>query len=147
MKHPNPTKLREVAAKFREIYVNEKETKLDFGEAFVNQYGCKTVACHGGWACEVLKEGTPYDDGEGFYADGVQLLGDYVIGRTDMPRDFFRMDKWADENPNLWGNIEGIEMFSDIGYMAFDSTKEDCTLLTIADWYDAVATRIEELTC
>lgn len=139
MKHPNPTKLREVAAKFREIYVNEKETKLDFDMSYVKPTPCGTVACHGGWALVAI-EGLE-DSRRRPYAAGVQQLEQYL---TTNPN--WRFPLWAYENPDLWGNTYGIGMFFADGYKAFDSECFNCTLLTIADHYDAVAARIEELT-
>ncbi len=137
MKNPNPAKLREVAAKFREIYYNEK-TIVDFDMSYVKPTPCGTVACHGGWALVALSGIKNSIRKE--YSRGISRLSNFVMGDP-----LLDLAVWADSNDELWGNENGLYMFNSNGYIAFNSTRYECTLLTIADHYDAVAKRIEEL--
>lgn len=113
--HPIPDNLRTMADRFEELADAQKV--LDFSEPRVAQ--CGTVACHGGWAGVILAA----DVGD---SCGYDLL------------------RWADQNPELWGNPWGAKMFGSDGYFAFNikSPAISCTLQHIADHYREVAARI-----
>ena len=49
---------------------------------------------------------------------------------------------WAHQNPMLWGNCEGLDMFLGFGWVAFSRRSDECTLKDVGRWYLEVADRV-----
>jgi len=96
---------------------------------------CDTPACHGGWAAimyDVKWTGSP----GGFYFSGSDILAE-KLGFSSIEK----LEWWAKEYPEYWGNFWGALMFS--SNEAFNrSFKEALHLKAIADWYMNVAKRL-----
>lgn len=134
--HPIPDNLRTMADRFEELADAQKV--LDFSEPRVAQ--CGTVACHGGWAAVILVE----DVGNscGHFLQGAQTLAEFLRPGWG----WYDLEEWADDNPELWGNEYGVDMFNSDGYRAFGFDEPgECDLYDIAAHYRGVADRIEEL--
>lgn len=149
--HPNPDKIDMVMNRLEEMIAGRIGSEIDFTEIFIKEshltasehamkYTCKTVACHAGWlgyAC------LPPDDLEwevhsrhlspvdvtishltNFGYSQAAKRFTFVVFET--VSEFFvdpgMVPRWADENPDLWGNPCGRDMFDGCGYMAFIST-------------------------
>lgn len=140
--HPQPERLREMAGRFEERARNP-HNRVDFSRSIAGTEpysGCGTVACHAGWAGQVL-------GASNHYLSGARALGRFLcpwwgdVDGDDFPR-------WAYENPELWGNLHGRAMFTGGGYTAFGFEDDECgkcNLLDIAAHYRKVAERIEAI--
>lgn len=138
--HPIPARLVAMARKFEELHA--ANNRLDFREGFAPKDSkCGSVACHGGWAGHVLS--VPPTARRTYYERGADALGAYLF--DDPKASGYHLLRWADKNPDLWGNPWGAKMFSSDGYFAFNikSPAIGCTLLDIADHYREVAARIQ----
>lgn len=77
---------------------------LDMEEGRVNEndHKCGTVHCVGGWyAIAVLDQ-----NAELSYDDGAEAMAIHL----GLPNRFF-LEKWANQNPDIWGNYAGDMMF------------------------------------
>lgn len=86
------------------LHLAKGEGHLDMYESKVNiNHPCGTVHCHGGWyavaTCN-LRQSLDYES-------GIRIM------KFDLGFDSeCLLNKWADDNPDLWGNIYGACMFS-----------------------------------
>jgi len=113
---------------------------LDFESGYVHQdRSCGTVACHGGWGAVIFGI-KPDHDGLRRFGSGAGAISRFI--GLDGAYDF---ERWAGENPVLWGNAQGGKLFDPSGYRAFDFYfNYKCTLKVIGNHYIAVAKRIRE---
>ena len=160
MVHPKPEKIREVAARFRRahersqrivsmgasnIYKSNKAyPHLECGPLSTKEAKtakCGTIACHAGhYLLEKIVSGEVEYQLE--YANFI--LGEELINE-DLGISYGSVTVWASDNPELWGNPQGGNMFYYVKAFKKDAhSDETLTLLDIADWWDAVADRVEE---
>ncbi len=142
MKHPNIKKVRRLADTFLflhekyEKYKKGRRTAVNMRECRVNEdHKCGTVHCHAGWWAigrMNLKESLSYSDGS---SDMAKYLGfgNYVD----------ELENWAQDNPKIWGNTEGVHMFSNAN--SFDAEWCNINLKKIGMHWHKVANRLEAL--
>jgi hypothetical protein len=92
-----------------------KEGALDMDEgrvySEVDNYDCGTVHCVGGWYAfanlrrQVIKSRIKH--GYVSFKNGAKLLAN-DLGFANQ----FILEDWANDNPRIWGNINGYYMFS-----------------------------------
>lgn len=137
--HPIPARLVAMAKRFESLHASCK--RLDFREGFApRDTKCGSVACHGGWAGHVLD--VPPTGRRTYFEKGADALAAHLF--DDPKASAYEFLRWADQNPELWGNPWGAKMFGSDGYFAFNikSPAISCTLQHIADHYREVAARI-----
>jgi len=105
-----------------------------------NAHACGTVHCVGGWyiAYEymVTKTPTPKTEYIGF-GDGVKIMAkDLGFGEGDYDD---RLQSWAKDNPEIWGNSFGYNMFS--SSTAYNQAKN---LSEVVEWFKGVQSRLPE---
>lgn len=100
----------------------------------IKRSSCGTVACHAGWYAlsRHLEGRTHRKAGCTYYGGAILLRSDLGLGEWP--------DKWANRNPDIWGNDRGSYMFSDP--IAFSKSKTTITLQAIVDWWEDVAWRL-----
>lgn len=103
---------KEMSAIFREVgewfMALPKEAEVDMVVAFskVEVETCRSPACFGGWLA--TKYSTKKDcDGERYFSDGACAFAK-ELGFSNSAE----LSKYAYENPEIWGNVEGGGMFS-----------------------------------
>ena len=142
-------KIKNVVKKFERILpliddqdaVDMTETKVSVPMSKRRRgHYCGTVHCHAGWyalACE-------WDGGSPHLGDDPDHVVDYRHGVRLLKRDLGAApDVWAEENPDIWGNDWGGEMFGSA--VAFGGPDGDPTLTVrkIVDHWKGVAGRME----
>ena len=131
-------KFLEMAEKFLP-YAADQRCELDMYKCYVVKDHCGTVACHGGYAAIVLlkaKSGTDYGQGR-------RALAEFLGFNSDESLIW-----WADNNPSIWGNYSGANMFCDIGaFKPFKRTSVELpeNLQTIVAHYLRVAKNLMEI--
>lgn len=80
-----------------------KMYSIDMGQSAVYN-DCGSPMCHGGWyaAASNIQRNTDFTH----YDYGAKLMA-HDLGFTDKEK----LKEWADQNPKIWGNPYGIEMF------------------------------------
>ena len=161
MKHPSSKAVRAVAAMFDEAAALDKaEVNMHYAGAWQEGgffgFGCKTVACHGGWY-ETIHQMKRADVAEPDklkqrdsklcehgsathirFNDGAhRMAGD--LGFDDMSE----LARWAHRNPELWGNPCGGDMFFHAA--AFGQASEHFGMDVLASHWHGVADRLAEL--
>lgn len=158
MKNPNSKQFKKVIDTFDKAlasipYAAERQA-LDMGEGDVDDRHnyCGTPMCHGGWylvaatrrginpsteQAAYCRAGDVYD-----FDTGAELIA-MDLGFSDRKE----LQSWANQNPELWGNELGEDMF----YCAFSFFPEgtswgawansDLSLLTIRNWWADVHNR------
>ena len=125
---------------------------------------CGTVACHGGWLYVMAIEDelpgvcleswerrvhldNAFRHGARHIAQALKLrwLNRPTVYTGAVAAAVFLLPAWAAQNPSLWGNSYGFEMFNCTGYRAFGRIEKSCTLQTISEHYAAVAARVRSL--
>jgi hypothetical protein len=148
--HPNWEKVLELANFFQMIElrtngnapVNMMATKpLNFTEHTTEEAMCGSPACHAGWFGVFFND--EHSTFSSYSEKMTELVGlphpnAYLCGFSS------GLGVWANNNPKLWGNKNGDEMFSTV--MAFG--KKDGDVITMQDiathWY-GVAERLYDL--
>ena len=156
MEHPEPKKIREVAARFRRAHErNQRIVSMGTSSIYkpneddpqwwsvltteeAKEAKCGTVACHAG---HYLLEKVVSGEVDYQLEHATFGLGEILINE-DLGIPYSSVDVWAGNNPELWGNTHGESMFYYIDAFGKD-IGETLTLLDIADWWDAVADRVE----
>lgn len=120
MKNPTSKKVGYLINKLKSVEnLASKEGALNMNVAQVSggkdNYKCGTVHCHAGWYAvankrhKVIKK--EIERGYCGYTDGVELMC------TDLEFNHYNKDEeislvaWAIENPKIWGNNSGKDMF------------------------------------
>ena len=166
---PTPAQFRKVADTFAEL-AKDKDHRLAFQAPMIAKRGCGTIACHAGSYLYAKTKNNEYykfamnawvrNRAVGFIVketDQVLIkkephasIASYVEGATMIARDLgfdsqLELRDWANENAELWGFLNGGEMFEGSGYIAFGFSDQDMvTIQDIADHYYAVADRVEK---
>ena len=161
MNHPTPEACRSVAQVFYTLDEQFKEVGIDAQIDMMNPHlddnDCGTVGCHGGWyALGKSNVGTNHHRLDSFQSS-------YVKGAAMMSKDLGlvskhtmhvyaqdKLEQWADENPEQWGNIYGDSMFASIesfflqGEFQIGQHRDTEDLSFFGDWWSGVADRIEQ---
>lgn len=90
------------------VIQNTNNTQFDMRRGLSSSYvpECQTVLCVGGWWALANR-----------LKDGMIGVYDYMAGAEDLSQflgfdDRRDLAQWARENPGIWGNSEGSNMFS-----------------------------------
>lgn len=134
----NVARVRELADR---LQANVADRVVDM--VSVDEPACGTPGCHAGEIWLAYPDKRP--DGRYSFAVVAEWLSEYLmgekhIGEADMNN--IAIVKWAKENPDIWGSPWGKGMFSNS--IAFGNPK-NLTAKHIADWWSAVADRLEAL--
>ena len=158
---PQPAAIRAAMTRLERVTEGQEPIKVYMGAPLVtrDEAGqCNTVACVAGWyllAC--VSEARESADGikwewyeseaEGLFRSGVSV--DWTEGAAMLATDLGcgiggrqRLERWARENPELWGNHEGEHMFGLASAYGFWNRDYLSLAHVIAHWR-AVADRIE----
>lgn len=114
-------------------YAADEKNELDMSECNVVEHACGTTACHGGYAILALNIKSR------FYDSGANALARY-LGFPSREK----LEVWARNNPQIWGNDYGDEMFSS-GYAFGIDCYEMAFLKHIVSHYLSVAKRLMEI--
>ena len=159
MKHPTSEAVRAVAAMFDEAALLDR-ARVEMGYAGAYQengwfgFGCKTVACHGGWYETIYQmkradAARPSDlevrGGKLCEHDSKRTIH-FSDGAMRMAKDLGFEDMaslawWAKQNPELWGNDEGEHMF--FAPAAFGQREIAFGMDVLASHWHGVADRLE----
>lgn len=105
---------------------------------------CSTVACHGGWGSVLLIGEEEY--GFPSFDAGAVAIAEFLGFESDPGRERDADDVflyWADRRPDMWGNDQGLSMFSCDGYRAFGfMAGESISIKDIGKHYLKVGERI-----
>lgn len=111
-------------------YAKNEQCILDMGEGRVIQHSCKTIACHGGYACLIFGLKSKK------YTTGAHKIAEYLGFKSR-----HSLKDWAHNNSEIWGNEDGYHMFS--LNCAFDcSVFNKETLKDVVSHYIGVAERL-----
>ena len=160
MKHPTSEAARAVAAMFEEAAeIDKAEVNMHYAGAYLEDgflgFGCKTVACHGGWyetmyqmkrADAETPSGLKHRSGKLFQPGSITAIR-FNHGASRMAEDlgFERWDElcdWAHAHPALWGNEHGADMFSHGA--ALGQRRDDFSMDVLASHWNGVADRLAE---
>jgi len=105
-KHPNVAKCRELGMLFLNLHESDPACRVEMGETRFSL--CGTAACHAGWF-QVSKgrswgflNNIGYEEGSRDIARFLGFYGKHPEGK---------LESWAEDNPDLWGNKDGDGMF------------------------------------
>lgn len=150
MKHPTKEAVIKIASVFEELASTETN-KVQMSRVNIERTECGTVACHAGWyAFNHLSNKFKWhkyhelDEREFLSAidrhiswrDGSDLIAK-DLGFTCMSD----VEKWAEENPDIWGNENGKFLFSSNSAFGCSRNKK-VTLVDIANHWKGVAERL-----
>ena len=162
--HPTPVNIRTIANKLKEMIPEARngEVKMWSCDIYKETHICGTVACHAGLYelhYALQNNNTYFFDRNGnegnYYKVLCRRLGDGHVTRINwkegadrMARDlgFYnktKLEKWAKENPKLWGNENGNSMFE--SNLAFGQLNDTLKLSEIISHWLKVADRIENI--
>jgi hypothetical protein len=102
----------------------------DMAQASVDPH-CGTPGCHGGWAGIALNVETDS------YLDGGDALAKHLGFNFR-----WELKRWALQNPDIWGNRNGLLMFGCPS--AFDQKNTHFSVDVLIDWWQAVGERLLE---
>ena len=143
--HPKPSDIHKAMDLLQRVVAREKLPFLDMSEIEINHLGeCGTIACHGGWYAYAKMR----QEREGEYIPmkgPIYSLG-FWIGANSLAVDLGFEDRqeledWAHDNPEIWGNYFGHDIF--VFTRAFGDD-DDLTIHDIIDHWRNVADRIED---
>lgn len=130
----------ELAEKFLEMaekflpYAARENCKLDMMEPYLYKHRCGTTACHAGYAALILLKAQH----KTHFKKGANALAEF-LGFSS----YFSLEDWADDNPAIWGNVNGTGMFA--CYEAFNMGASDQSLAGIVKHYMLVAKNLMEI--
>ena len=127
---------------YSDDFKGRRDCDLDFSFGDVNRNECRTVACLGGYftmlfvpkVCWLEKS---VSEGNNFYVKGANAFAKAIFPHVAaerlhdyLPENFEHVDpesngylllltRWAGMNYDLWGNLQGDQMFFYDGYEAF----------------------------
>lgn len=144
-KHPKLKKVLELAMIFDAIAVaSNNEAPVFMMETSVQgdeENLCGTPACHAGWF------GRFWDKNHTDYNQSANAMANFLgYERTNRHTAMRQLETWAMDNPDLWGNENGDEMF--YHRRAFRKDSEDmrsATMREIADHWYGVAERLSKV--
>jgi len=150
MQHPTSTAVRKMIDKFKSVLpLAQRENHLSMSCTSVKSinHPCGSIHCHGGWyaiASNLHLSDALYIP----YTKGVEQMDrDLGFKATDV---VFSSDsgtvQWARNNPSIWGNYNGIYMFSRKDAFVSPTRPEGAnTLADIIHHWEEVAERLESL--
>lgn len=152
LQNPTPEAIRAVADTLDAAAAAEKEAGRDLRirmwAGAATRTPRETACCHGGayfllaiserqWGKDPIM---PPDFQSRFYGQAF-IHGAGAMAHDLGFRDIWELTHWAFQNPDLWGNKSGDSMFT--SPFAFHQTPDTISIGAIADWWRAVADRIE----
>ena len=125
--------IKKIAETFRKVakeHGGNDGSEVDMSVTSINQTECGTCACHAGWYALATTEHewdgsyAHFKDEKGGWAPAIT----YGYGADRMAEaagyeSRYKLEEWAHENPEMWGNGYGGGMFSDsraFGYFEYD---------------------------
>ncbi len=160
MQHPTPEQVQTVIDNFESIkHLVKDKSQINMSEPSVKSsgncelddagYACGTVHCHGGWYAVALIQNNSLD------IDGLEYVS-YSEGAASMAAhlgfdDEIKLQRWAGQNPSIWGNEYGDSMFYveaafvGVVYNDLDELMEIEGMQTIIDHWKGVKKRLEEV--
>lgn len=116
MHTPHSSQVLKVINNFKMVLpIAKTEDNLDFYECGLQKEKCGTVCCHGGWysvASKIFRNKHTSD----FYLDGaIKMAKDLGFRRWE------ELITWAEDNSEIWGNVNGVDMFTVVGSVSFIS--------------------------
>jgi len=141
--HPTQQQMQIVIDNLRSI---EEEANMegcfDIEEGVIKERDstvCNTVMCVAGWyaMATIYKDDHPPYSERWVYSTGVELIAETLTLDGEVG-----LEEWADNNPTIWGNPYGYDMFSDVGaYNGLAHNSEKPMSIIIAH-LEAVKTRL-----
>lgn len=128
MKHPTKKQMQKVIDLMYTILplTFERKRSLDMEEGQVNcDYECGSVHCFGGWFAVACLEAGLLEGYVTFRGGGYLMANMLGFGRRH------EFECWADDNPDIWDNPYGMEMFID--KKAFKSPQRPSGAKDVAD--------------
>lgn len=103
---------RALELKGGEAEVNMVESRVSESTLYESHY-CGTVHCCAGW----YYVGKHWDGGSRYLQEGSHQIT-YGMGNCEMAEDLgfenpYELRRWADKNPQIWGNRHGEYLFED----------------------------------
>lgn len=138
----NKAKLKEFIDKFEKFLKKHPESKLDMENPYFK--GCGSPACFGGWMRAVLggKHKVKYKR-EYWFKYGAGNLAQFLGLRSE-----YGLENWLLNNPEIWGNVYGGEVF--LQHEAFSegakkfNKNNPATLKDVLHKWKRVLKRLEE---
>lgn len=105
MKHPTKAQVQTVIDNLvKAAEMAEGDCPIDMMEGEVKRiHPCGSPMCHGGWYALATLQGAGYV----YYHDGATRMAEHL----GFP-DSLGLQRWAKQNPTIWGNENGCIMFS-----------------------------------
>lgn len=140
MKHPNPDKAEELGKMFLDLEKsNPGGLEVSMGCTAFN-HECGTVACHAGWFAVIQGKSRMKWQGQNYsYRDAANEMAEFLGFKYHI-----NLERWARNNPLLWGNEYGDEMFCDNAAFG-KKIHQTLTLTDIGNRWLKVADRIRAL--
>lgn len=133
MKHPKSNLVYDLADRFYLLHCAYGKVGVNMSQIRISE-SCGTPMCHAGWYQSIVDTPVPF----GTYGEGIDS-----INRDLGFNPFNCITEWANTCPGLWGNHNGLAMFS--CKKAFGCTGKTISLKKIAlHWY-GVADRLAKL--
>lgn len=124
---------------FLNMYEAEPEAEVDMMES--DFYSCTTIACHAGWFAIAREKERVFDDLKNTYTYDFDHSADEMARFLGFS-DSLALKNWTVDNPKLWGNGFGRDMFC--SWDAFGGRNYEMTLKTIGLHWLKVAGRAEK---
>lgn len=137
-------KIRKVCKRLERVEPASSHVNMDASTIFM---GSSVVACHGGFYALARKHHHPeFDWREGYFIDRFGYRVQFTDGANWLAKDLGmrsseRLRVWAHENPKIWGNAYGLNMFS--SQLAFGERVTLFKLRTVIDHWFGVANRLQ----
>lgn len=147
MKHPTVKQVQTLIDYLKKIEdVANKPHAFDIMEnrVQINHHTCGTVHCVAGWFCVAIKNDDPIikkriEGNFCTFSDGYRAMSE-ILGF----RDVYRLETWAEDNPDIWGNEYGDNMFYHLfAYNGLQNYTKNPMTIIIKHWED-VRDRIQE---
>lgn len=138
--NPDYRLAQEIGLHFLTLHTGVNEgAMVDMEESSVKKEACGTTMCHGGWFQWITL--TPNQNLQS-YSRGADKMAIF-LGFSSM----YRLEEWAEENPKLWANEHGGDMFSE--HTAFvpktNHPRQYISLAKIGKHWLKVAARLEDV--
>ena len=140
-----PEKIREVCERFRKSTFYE-DSIVDMKTAYARFEAYQCTACHAGHYMVANIHRIPIDKARfPSWIHGAGLMGRDLGFGEDMETAKIELQFWAEANPEIWGNKNGISIFSSA--MAFGVKTKHGVMMSLDDivaHWEGVADRLEK---
>lgn len=142
MGHPHWSDVLRIADCFELIsHAAGEDAKVDMGLGLIldcEEHICGTPACHAGWFGVFWGKMGKNDEYYADFSDYARILAE-ILGFSRKSH----LEQWAHENPEVWGNNYGSDMF--YASSAFGLGFKNVTLKDISNHWYGVAKRLHEI--